>query len=60
MQAFGRLWRKFVVAECPDEIRKKRIRNILHDVVMLETMRRWERENYENKASQTGKANKYL
>ncbi len=47
-RASGRLWRKFVVDECPDEIRKKRIRNILHDVILLETMYRWERENSEN------------
>jgi len=36
----GRLWRKFVVAEDPREkerVRQKRIDNIMHDVVLLES-----------------------
>ncbi len=44
----GRLWRKFVVDEEPGErerVRQKRIDNIMHDVVLLEAMRRWELEH---------------
>lgn len=47
-RAVGRLWRKFLVDECPDEKERKRsrrIENIMHDVVLLEAMRRWELEN---------------
>ena len=47
-QAAGRLSRKFIADENPDEkerARQKRIDNIMHDVVLLEAMRRWELEN---------------
>jgi hypothetical protein len=44
----GRLWRKFIVDDDPREkerVRQKRIDNIMHDVVLLEAMRRWELEH---------------
>ncbi len=47
-RVMGRLWRKFVVAEDPREkerVRQKRIDNIMHDVVLLEAMRRWQFEH---------------
>jgi len=54
-QAFGNLWRKYVVDECPDDraerLREKRIGNIMHDVVLLEAMRRWELENEKSRVS---------
>ena len=56
-QAFGRLWRKFVVDESPDEkerARRKRIDNIMHDVVMLEAMRRWQAETKDHEVSKDG------
>ncbi|MGO9866362.1 MAG: hypothetical protein ACLPJY_01550 [Rhodomicrobium sp.] len=43
-QFFGRLWSRFVADECPEDVRKKRIANMMHDVILFEAMRRWERE----------------
>ena len=43
----GKLWRDFIADECPDEkerVRQERIDNIMHSVILLETMRRWEIE----------------
>ncbi len=54
-QVLGRLWRKFVVDECPhgeaERLRRKRIDNIMHDVILLEAMRRWELENEKSRVS---------
>jgi len=54
-QVFGKLWRKFLVDECPDDkaerLRRKRINNIMHDVILLETMRRWALENEKSRVS---------
>jgi hypothetical protein len=47
-RVMGRLWRKFVVDEEHSEkelVRQKRIDNIMHDVVLLEAMRRWKLEH---------------
>ena len=43
-----KLWRKFIVDQCPDEkvrIRRERIDNIMLNVVLLEAMRRWKMES---------------
>jgi hypothetical protein len=39
----GRSWRRYIVDECPDEKeqrRRQRIDNIMHDVILLEAVRR--------------------
>ncbi len=44
-QAAARFWRAFIVDECPDDkerVRQERISNIMHNVVLLEAMRRWQ------------------
>ncbi len=46
-QVATRFWRDFIADECPDEkerVRQERIRNIMHNVVLLEAMRRWKIE----------------
>jgi hypothetical protein len=56
-QAFNQLWRKFIADECPDakeRLRQKRIGNIMHDVVLLEAMRRWELEHKDREVSKDG------
>ncbi len=43
-----KFWRDFIADECPDEkerVRAERIRNIVHDVVLLEAMHRWKIES---------------
>jgi hypothetical protein len=52
----GRYWRKYVADECPDEKERRqrqRIDNIMHDVILLEAMRRWRDES--EKAANTKK-----
>ena len=47
-QVLKKFWRAFILDECPDEkkrIRRERINNIMQNVVLLETMRRWEIES---------------
>ena len=47
-QILRKFWREFIIDECPDEkerIRQERINNIMHNVVLLEAMRRWEIES---------------
>ncbi len=45
-QAFARLWRKYVVDECPDarkeRLRQEHIDNIKQAIALLEAMRLWE------------------
>ncbi len=56
-RAVGRIWRKFIADEQPDEkerLRQKRIDNILHDVVLMEAMRRWELETKRQEVSKDG------
>jgi len=53
----GRLWRKFVADEDPREkerARQRRIDTIMHDVVLLEAMRRWELEHKNQEVSKDG------
>ncbi len=43
-----KFWRDFIADECPDEkerLRQERIRNLMHDVVLLEAMHRWKIES---------------
>jgi len=56
-QAVRRLWRKFVSDENPDDkerLRQRRIDNIMHDVVLMEAMRRWELETKDHEVSKGG------
>jgi hypothetical protein len=56
-RVLGRLWRKFITDENPGEkkrARQKRIDNIMHDVVLIEAMRRWELENKDREVSKDG------
>ncbi|MFT4079747.1 hypothetical protein [Rhodomicrobium sp.] len=48
-QYLSRFWKKYVVAEDPDEaerMRQKRIGNIMLDVIARESMLKWERERF--------------
>jgi hypothetical protein len=52
-----RLWRRFVTDEDPRErehARQKRIDSIMHDVVLLEAMRRWQEEHKNQEVSKDG------
>lgn len=56
-RAMGRLWRKFVADEDPrdkERARQRRIDGIMHDVVLLEAMRRWELEHKNQEVSKDG------
>ena len=56
-RAVRRLWRKFVADEDPQDkerARQSRIDNIMHDVVLLEAMRRWELEHKNQEVSKDG------
>jgi hypothetical protein len=47
-QVLRKFWRAFIADAGPDEkerIRRERINNIMHNVVLLEAMRRWEIES---------------
>jgi hypothetical protein len=51
------LWRRFVADEDPREkerARQRRIDTIMHDVVLLEAMRRWELEHKNQEVSKDG------
>jgi len=51
------LWRRFVTDEDPRErehARQKRIDSIMHDVVLLEAMRRWQEEHKNQEVSKDG------
>jgi hypothetical protein len=56
-RAVGRLWRKFVADQDPQDkerARQRRIDSIMHDVILLEAMRRWELENRNQEVSKDG------
>jgi hypothetical protein len=56
-RAVGWLWRKIVDRD-PDQKarrRKSRIDNMMHDVVLMEAMRRWELESKDQEVSKDGK-----
>ena len=55
--AVDRIWRKFIADENPDEKQRKRqkqIDNIMHNVVLMEAMRRWELESKAHEVSKDG------
>jgi hypothetical protein len=55
--ALGRLWRKFVADQDPrdkERTRQRRIDNIMHDVILLEAMRRWQLEHKNQEVSKDG------
>jgi hypothetical protein len=54
MRAAGKLWRQFLADEDPAEkerIRRRRIDNIMHNVILMEAMRRWELETGRHEVS---------
>jgi hypothetical protein len=56
-RAAGRFWRKYIADEDPggeELVRRKRIDNIMHDVVLMEAMRRWEQESKAQEVSKDG------
>jgi hypothetical protein len=56
-RAVGRFWRKFVADQEPQDkerARQRRIDSIMHDVILLEAMRRWELENKNQEVSKDG------
>ena len=56
-QAAGWLWRKLIVDEEPaqnERIRRRRIDNIMHNVILIEAMRRWELESKHHEVSKHG------
>jgi hypothetical protein len=56
-RAAGWLWRKLIADEDAankERIRRQRIDNILHDVVLIEAMRRWELESKSHEVSKDG------
>ena len=56
-RAFGRFWRKFVADQDPQDkerTRQRRIDNIMHDVILLEAMRRGELEHKNQEVSKDG------
>ncbi len=53
-QKLRKFWREYVADQCPHEkerIRKERITNIMHNVVLLEAMRRWKIESERHKTN---------
>jgi hypothetical protein len=56
-RAVGRLWRKFIADQDPQDkerTRQRRIDNIMHDVILLEAMRRWQLEHKNQEVSKDG------
>jgi hypothetical protein len=56
-RAAGRFWRKYVADEDSrgkERVRRQRIDNIMHDVVLMEAMRRWEQESKAQEVSKDG------
>jgi hypothetical protein len=56
-RAAGWLWRKLIADEDAakkDQIRRQRIDNILHNVVLMEAMRRWQQESKSQEVSKDG------
>jgi len=50
-------WRKFVADQDPQDkerTRQRRIDSIMHDVILLEAMRRWELEHKNQEVSKDG------